>query len=46
MLVLFHLFSGVPVGDLAGMDAVVEDAGAGRLPQLRRVVLAGQQDLA
>ncbi|MGH7391734.1 MAG: Swt1 family HEPN domain-containing protein [Candidatus Rokuibacteriota bacterium] len=43
MLALYHLFSGTPVRDLAGIDAVVQEAGATSLPAPRRVVLVGNK---
>ncbi|MDD4019342.1 MAG: Swt1 family HEPN domain-containing protein [Kiritimatiellae bacterium] len=43
MLALYHLFSGTPPGDLAGIDAVLAEAGAGKIPQARRVVLVGNK---
>ncbi|MGD9892555.1 MAG: Swt1 family HEPN domain-containing protein [Dehalococcoidia bacterium] len=41
MLALYHLFSGIAPGELAGMDAVLQEAGARSLPAARRVVLVG-----
>ena len=41
MLALYHLFSGVKPTDLAGMDELMQQAGAGKLPQAKRVVLVG-----
>lgn len=43
MLALYHLFSGTPPSDLAGVDAVLAEAGAGKLPQAKRVVLVGNK---
>ena len=43
MLALYHLFSGVPAGDLAGVDAVVAEAEVKELPSVRRVVLVGNK---
>jgi predicted AAA+ superfamily ATPase len=43
MLALYHLFSGTPVADLAGADAVMADAGAKSLPKVKRVVLVGNK---
>jgi predicted AAA+ superfamily ATPase len=43
MLALYHLFSGTPVADLAGVDAVMADAGAKSLPKVKRVVLVGNK---
>ena len=41
MLALYHLFSGVAPGDLAGVEPLMDDAGAATLPDARRVVLVG-----
>jgi len=38
MLALYHLFSGVAPSELAGMDAVMQEAGAKKLPKAQRVV--------
>src|SRR5437667_5718044 len=43
MLALYHLFSGTAPTDLAGIDAVIKDAGVGKLPALKRVVLVGNK---
>src|SRR2546425_10766134 len=43
MLALYHLVSGVPAGDLAGVDAVLVAAGVKGLPQGKRVVLVGNK---
>ena len=43
MLALYHLFSGAEPTDLAGMEEVMREAGAGGLPQARRVVLVGNK---
>ena len=43
MLALYHLFSGIAPTDLAGIDAVMQDAGATKLPTARRVVLVGNK---
>jgi len=43
MLALYHLFCGVAPGELAGVDAVLADAGAAKLPTARRVVLVGNK---
>ena len=43
MLALYHLFSGVAPGDLAGVDTVLRDAGAAEVPSVRRVVLVGNK---
>ena len=42
MLALYHLFSGTPPRELAGMDAVMEEAGKS-LPTAQRVVLVGNK---
>src|SRR4051812_13417083 len=43
MLALYHLFSQTPTGDLAGVDAVMGEAGAKSLPRVQRVVLVGNK---
>jgi predicted AAA+ superfamily ATPase len=43
MLALYHLFSGTAPTELAGVDAVMEQAGAKSLPTPRRVVLVGNK---
>jgi predicted AAA+ superfamily ATPase len=43
MLALYHLFSGANASDLAGVDAVLADAGVKSLPVARRVVLVGNK---
>jgi predicted AAA+ superfamily ATPase len=43
MLALYHLFSGTPPHELAGIDSVMEEAGAKSLPTARRVVLVGNK---
>ena len=43
MLALYHLFSGTPITDLAGVDAVMGEAGAKSLPKVQRVVLVGNK---
>ena len=43
MLALYHLFSGIRVTDLAGIDAVMQQAGATTVPTARRVVLVGNK---
>ena len=43
MLALYHLFSGIPASDLAGMDALLADAGTTELPSVNRVVLVGNK---
>ena len=43
MLALYHLFSGVTPGVLAGVDTVLRDAGVAEVPSVRRVVLVGNK---
>lgn len=43
MLALYHLFSGATTTELPGIDAVMQEAGATRLPTARRVVLVGNK---
>lgn len=43
MLALYHLFSGASPGELAGVDAVLAEAGVKTLPAARRVVLVGNK---
>ena len=43
MLALYHLFSGIAPSELAGIDAVMQEAGATKLPTARRVVLVGNK---
>jgi predicted AAA+ superfamily ATPase len=43
MLALYHLFSGTAPRELAGIDAVMQEAGAKSLPTPRRVVLVGNR---
>ncbi len=43
MLALYHLFSGIAPTDLAGIDTVMQEAGAKKLPTARRVVLVGNK---
>ena len=43
MLALYHLFSGVAPNELAGVDAVLAEAGVKTLPKARRVVLVGNK---
>ena len=43
MLALYHLFSGVAPSELAGIDAVLQEAGASTVPTARRVVLVGNK---
>jgi predicted AAA+ superfamily ATPase len=43
MLALYHLVSGVAPGNLAGIDAVLAEAGVPHLPTAKRVVLVGNR---
>jgi len=43
MLALYHLFSGISPTELAGIDAVMQEAGDLPLPAARRVVLVGNK---
>ena len=43
MLALYHLFSGTAPGELAGIDAVLQEAQATQLGTARRVVLVGNK---
>lgn len=43
MLALYHLFSGIAPTELAGIDAVMQEAGATRVPKANRVVLVGNK---
>ncbi|MBR0790096.1 DUF499 domain-containing protein [Bradyrhizobium manausense] len=43
MLALYHLFSGAAPGELAGIDAVLAEAGVQSLAKARRVVLVGNK---
>jgi hypothetical protein len=43
MLALYHLFSGIAPGELAGIDTVMKEAGANKLPAIQRVVLVGNK---
>jgi predicted AAA+ superfamily ATPase len=43
MLALYHLFSGISTTELAGIDAVMQEAGATKLPTAKRVVLVGNK---
>ena len=43
MLALYHLFSGTPASDLLGIDTVMKDAGATKLPKVKAVVLVGNR---
>src|SRR6185312_11502281 len=43
MLALYHLFSGVKAGELAGVDELLVEAGVSKLPTVKRVVLVGNK---
>lgn len=43
MLALYHLFSGSAPGEMAGIDGVLKEADASKLPTARRVVLVGNK---
>ncbi|MEJ1962212.1 MAG: Swt1 family HEPN domain-containing protein [Gammaproteobacteria bacterium] len=43
MLALYHLFSGAGASELAGVDAVLADAGVKTLPRAKCVVLVGNK---
>lgn len=43
MLALYHLFSGAAPADLAGVEALMAEAGVKELPRARRVVLVGNK---
>jgi predicted AAA+ superfamily ATPase len=43
MLALYHLFSGTNPGELAGVDAVLAEAGVKSLPKAKRAVLVGNK---
>ena len=43
MLALYHLFSDIAPKELAGIDGVMQEAGASKLPTARRVVLVGNK---
>lgn len=43
MLALYHLFGGSAPGELAGVDAVLAEAGVKSLPKAKRVVLVGNK---
>ena len=43
MLALYHLFSGIKPSDLLGVDAVMSEAGASKLPTVQRVVVVGNK---
>jgi len=41
MLALYHLFSGIPAGELPGAETLLQEAGVETLPQARIAVLVG-----
>ncbi len=43
MLALYHLFSGAPVGELSGMDSIMQETGLVAFPRVNRVVLVGNR---
>jgi predicted AAA+ superfamily ATPase len=43
MLALYHLFSGTAPSELSGIDGVLQEAGATKLPTAKRVVLVGNK---
>jgi predicted AAA+ superfamily ATPase len=43
MLALYHLFSGTALSELAGIDNVMQEAEAKKLPTVKRVVLVGNK---
>lgn len=43
MLALYHLFSGIAPTELAGIDTVMAEAGASKIPTAKRVVLVGNK---
>jgi predicted AAA+ superfamily ATPase len=43
MLALYHLFSGTPVSELLGVDAVAKEADATVVPAVSRVVIVGNR---
>jgi predicted AAA+ superfamily ATPase len=43
MLALYHLFSGVAPGQLAGVDQILAEAGMKNVPKANRVVLVGNK---
>ncbi len=43
LLALYHLFSGVPVSDLIGIEPVLQEAASPRPPQTQRAVLVGYE---
>lgn len=43
MLALYHLFSGADTSKLAGIDSVLKEAGADKLPSVHKVILVGNK---
>jgi len=43
MLALYHLFAGVPVSELPGIETVLQEAGVSVPPRVRRVALVGNK---
>lgn len=43
MLALYHLFSGTPTGELAGVEEIMASSGCKNLPRVKRVVLVGNK---
>src|SRR6202171_2687843 len=43
MLALWHLFAGVPAGQLPGVETVTKMAGVSQPPKIRRAVLVGNR---
>ncbi len=43
LLALYHLFSGVPVSDLVGIEPILREAGVSKPPQAQRAVLVGTE---
>lgn len=43
MLALYHLFSGVPVSELSGIESIVQATGIKIVPTAKRVVLVGNK---
>lgn len=43
LLALYHLFSGVPMSDLVGIEPVLREAGVNAPPQAQRAVLVGTE---
>jgi predicted AAA+ superfamily ATPase len=41
MLALYHLFSGVPANELAGIEPILQEMGVTKVPQVNRVALVG-----